>query len=478
MKNFKISLAFLALFGLLFTSCSKDEAIPEDDFNGETGTISFATVLNDLISNQSGLKQQLSDIPGCSDGAPAFVEVVLAGPTDVGTLEDPLVVSVNPNPGDYDGDSEAEYFTNESSDLELQPGTYSLEYFVVYDGDPADDSSNRLWIAPQEGGTLADFVDNPLPVAIELGAGVKKYVDVEVLCFDDRMVNEYGYLFFDLETTQAIEFCIYGNFCPPSGRHYPAAYTVDVWTYEDGARGAQIHSDLTAEVALDENGDYAAAPVCMALPDTEGLDEYYFEITILESDAYGTIEERTVRSGVINDDEVRSLFDGENNLDYYHFRVGCDGNDDPPVFQDPEDDALSYKSCLMPVNGSQALGFAYITLEGDQLHTTIISVNTEQGRAHAQNIYGAADGGDLSCPTSDSDELLLALVDENGDYPTTTGNLMTFERTYTLGEGGVISADDLGPLDETVVTFHGMSVDGEYDETVAVACGDLFELDF
>src|SRR5690606_27741997 len=101
------------------------------------------------------------------------------------------------------------------------------------------------------------------------------------------------------------------------------------------------------------------------------------------------------------------------------------------------------------------------TLEGDQLHTTIVSVNAEVGRAHAQNIYGAEGGGDLSCPTSDSDQLLLALTDEAGDYPTTTGNLTTFERTYTLGEGGTISADDLGPLDERVVTFHGMSVDGE-----------------
>src|SRR5690606_29672748 len=206
---------------LLFSSCSKEE--DSIDPNAETATLSFATVLNDMMNKNAALKQQL-DIPECSEATPAFVEVVLTGPENVGSMQDPLIVSVNPNPGDYDGDSEAEYFTEESTDLELVPGTYTLQWFVVYDGHPDDDSSNRLWIAPRADGDMANFVDTPLPQSFNVGAGVKKYVDVEVLCFDDRLVNEYGYLFFDIETNQAIEFCIFGNFCPPSGRHFPAQY--------------------------------------------------------------------------------------------------------------------------------------------------------------------------------------------------------------------------------------------------------------
>ena len=480
MNKFKSYFACLTICTLLFSSCSKEEA-PMDDPTAKTAKVSFATVLNDMVSNSSALKQQL-DIPECSDGTPAFVEVVLSGQENVGTMENPIVVSVNPNPGNYDGDPEAEYFTDESSDLELEPGAYNLEWFVVYDGDPADDSSNILWIAPRADGEMSSFVDSPLPVSFNLGAGVKKYVDVEVLCFDDRMVNEYGYLFFDLETNEAIEFCIFGNYCPPSGRHFPAQFSVDVWSYANGTQGALIHENLTNAVELDDNGDYAGTTVCMALPDTEGLDEYYFEITLLDSDAYGDIEERIIRSGVINDDEVRSLFDGENNLDYYHFREGCDGDDNPPIFQDPEDDALYYKSCLLPTNGSMALGFAYITVEGDQMNTTIIGVNLEEGRRNAQNIYGGEDGGNAACPPSSSDELLIALTNEGGEYPlhddADGDNILMYQRTFTLGQGGVISAEELGALEDKSVVFHGMTQDGEYNADIPVACGELFKLDF
>src|SRR5690606_34499448 len=140
MNKFKSYLAFLTICALLFSSCSKEEDPAVDDPNAKTAKVSFATILNDLASNNSAFKQQL-DIPGCSEGTPAFVEVVLSGQENVGTMQDPLVVSVNPNPGNYDGDPEAEYFTDESSDLELEPGAYNLEWFVVYDGDPSDPSS-------------------------------------------------------------------------------------------------------------------------------------------------------------------------------------------------------------------------------------------------------------------------------------------------------------------------------------------------
>src|SRR5690606_33613645 len=159
----------------------------------------------------------------------------------------------------------------------------TLEYFAVYNGHP-DEGGTVIWVAPRTGGELADFVDNPLPSTFNVGAGVKKYVDVEVLCFDDRMVNEYGYLFFDLETTTAIEFCVFGNFCDDNGRHFPAAFSVSVWEWEDGEQGDQIHDGLANTVTLTD-GEYAGSTVCFALPDTAGEDQYWIEITLLDSDA-------------------------------------------------------------------------------------------------------------------------------------------------------------------------------------------------
>lgn len=492
MRTFKKYLFFVSIFSLILTSCSKEEEGISDDPKAKT-TISFGTILNDLIGNEEAVKQAVGDLPGCSGSSPAYVEVVLSGTTNVGSMEEPLVVSVNGTPADYDGDSVAEYFTDEAPELELEPGNYTLEYFAVYDGDPNADG-NLIWIAPREGGDLSNFVETPLPLDFNLGAGVKKYVDVEVICFDDRMVNEYGYVFFDFEGTEAIEFCIFGNYCPPSGRHFPARFSVDVWSYENNAKAAQLYDDLQNTVELDENGDYSGSTVCMALPDREGEDEYFVEITLLSSDAYGNVEERIIRSAVITDAEVKNLFDGDNNLDYYHFREGCGSSDEPPIFQDPEDEALHYKTCLTQLNGSKALGFAYFRLDGDLLETTVLGVNLEPNKTHPQHIHGFEDGTNSTCPPSSASgddniitmeegapyygEALLALTNEAGEFPVADANGMyTFQRDFTLGTGDLPSREDLGPLEKTTVLFHGMTHEGEYQATLPVACAetDLLE---
>lgn len=332
MKNFRLQLSILAMMAFLFTSCSKDEtgvAPPDSD----KASLSFTTVLNDLVSNKAALKQAMDEIPACSDDAPVYVAVVLTGEENIGSTDDPLIVSVNPEPANYDDDPEEEYFTNESTDLELVPGEYTLEYFAVYNGDPAD-GGQVIWVAPRIDGDLSDFVDAPLPQTFDLGAGAKKYLDVEVLCFDDRLVNEYGYLFFDLETTQAIEFCVFGNFCDEDGRHYPAEFSVSVWNWENGEAGDLIHSGLENSVTMNTDGDWAGTTVCMALPDTAGDDEYYFEITLQDSGAYDA-EETLIRSGVISDDEVRELFGDGDEVEYYHFREGnCENGDSQDFFED------------------------------------------------------------------------------------------------------------------------------------------------
>jgi hypothetical protein len=207
-------------------------------------------------------------------------------------------------------------FTEEAPELELDPGIYSLDYFGVY-----NEAGDLIWVAPGAG-VFSEFLNNPLPLEIDLRAGVKKYVEVSVLCFDDRFVNEYGYLFFDLDTNRAIEFCIFGNYCDETGRHYPAAFSVDIWSYSNGETGAQLYANVENTVAMNDAGDYAGSPVCFALPDTDGTDEYYVEITLLNSDAYGNVTEEVIRSGVITDEDVRSLFDGDDAADYFHFREG------------------------------------------------------------------------------------------------------------------------------------------------------------
>lgn len=327
MKNFKLFATAMAMFTLILTSCSEDrEGIAPGD---DKATLSFSALLNDLEDKNSGLKQTTSQIPACSDASVAYVEIILShnGTPIVGAQGNPFRLDL----------VTGQLFTVEVPELELEPGQYSLDYFVVYDA-----MGTATWVAPVAGSDLAGFVDTPLPLAINLGAGVKKYIDVPVLCFDDRMVNAYGYMFFDLIPSQAIEWCIFGNYCDETGRHYPAQFSINVWNYSNGEIGSALYSSLSNTVELNANGDYAGTPLCIALPDTAGLDEYYVQITLENSDAYGAITPRIIREGVITDTDVRSLFSGADAVDYFHFREGCGGGDSPDLFLEDQEVATYY----------------------------------------------------------------------------------------------------------------------------------------
>ncbi|MDT0651921.1 hypothetical protein, partial [Autumnicola edwardsiae] len=295
-----------------------------------------------------------------------------------------------------------------------------------------------------------------------------------------------------------IEFCLFGNFCPPNGRHYVASYSVDVWLREDGENTEQLYDGVTAEVEM-EDGEYSADPVCFALPDGSDDDEYYFEITILETGEYEATE-RVIRSGVITDTEVRSFFDGDDNLDYLHFFYGCGQTDTPPIFTDPEDEAMNYKACLKDLNDSGAVAFSYARLEGNTLYTSVLAYNLESGEQHPQHIHGFTDGTNATCPDMSDDEngngfieiaeglsdygdVLLPLDEANGDFPVALGGMYFYQRTFTLTDAMV---DDLDPLDQKVVVLHGMDADLDgagndytytYQPSLPVACGQYVNTD-
>lgn len=320
MEHLKYFLVVVLLSPFVFSSCTKEED-GAMEYSGKARLL-FGTVMNDLVA-KNDLKQSL---PSCTDNAPAFVEVVLSGPTNVGSMSDPLVVSVNPVPGNFDGDSGAEYFTNESSELELEAGTYTLEFFAVYDGDPALPESNRIWVAPMKGGSLADFVDLALPMDFNLRAGVKKYLDVEVLCFDERLVNEYGYQFFDIETRKAIEFCLFANYCPEGNRDFPAAYSVEVYMGTNNSAPV-LYSGIVNTTRV-ENGIAYAEPLCLPLPDLPAYaddEEYlYYEVTLLEWDGVYEYVETEPFFDTLSRNDIEGNFGPDNTVFYEHLRFGCE----------------------------------------------------------------------------------------------------------------------------------------------------------
>lgn len=326
--------SFIPILILFFylTGCSSDDTTMKENSDS---SLSFGVFLQDFTLNTSESKQTSSNLPVCSDADPAYAEIVLAkdGVPVVGTPGSPHQVAFIHN----DKNGAEEIYTKESADLELEPGSYTLEYFQVLDGD-----GNVIWVAPLSSNPtgFAKYVNAALPLTINLGAGVKKYVEVDVLCFDDRFVNQYGYSFFELQDTEAIEFCIFGNYCLENGRHAEAArYSVSIWNYSgdpDDPKGANLYLDVENSIIItdfEDESETSAEPLCFALPDRAGTDEYYLELRLLDF-GYET-EEAVIRKGVFTDEDVKDLFAEGNSLEYYHFREGnCGMEDSPQLFEE------------------------------------------------------------------------------------------------------------------------------------------------
>lgn len=299
----------MAIFALLFTSCSKDEETTEAPESNKA-MLSFGAMVQDLTNKSTAKQSDVSDLPTCTDDTAAYVEIVLkqGGVDIVGTEGDPFRIDL------VDG----QLFTKEVPELELVPGTYTLDNFAVYNAD-----GDLIWLAPKQGGVLAEFVDNALPMDISLGAGVKKYVDVSVICYDDRNVNEYGYMFFELDINKAFEYCFFANYCTPDGRHFPARYSVDI-----SIDGTPLYSGEVNVTGMNEDGDWYAEPLCFALPDLKDYadDEEYIDytVTLLDWDeAYGDVDQMEI-SGSLSRAEIMAKFDGTENVEYDHLRFGCD----------------------------------------------------------------------------------------------------------------------------------------------------------
>lgn len=325
---------FAGIFALLtiFTGCSGD---PENlvEQPPEKAELFFGAVLNDLASEREALKQAIGEVPDCSDDIPTYVEVVVTRndiPV-VGTFETPLRIKIDPNAVDSDGDGLEEFISHQASALELEPGNYTLEYFAVLNS-----AGEMIWIAPVVNESNQFFtliMKKPLPYRFSLAPGIKKYLDLEVFCFDNRLV-------INADTIEALEFCIFGNFCNEDGRHAEAMRIVaSIWKYsgdEEEPRGTllyeNVENDITVTDYFDEGySETVAEPLCFSLPDTSGNDEFYLEITLGSGVGYDA-EERVIRSGVISEEEIKSLFDGAERLDYYHIREGnCNLADSPEL---------------------------------------------------------------------------------------------------------------------------------------------------
>ncbi|MBZ9631534.1 thrombospondin type 3 repeat-containing protein [Salegentibacter sp. LM13S] len=434
MKNLKLILAIFVATGMLFSSCSKDEA-NEPSGNEEMGSISIGAILNDLVDNN---RQAISDeIPVCSDDTPMYAWVVLTH--ELGT-EDVVVPIL------FDGET---YFTDYEDDLEIPipanetTTAVSLTTFMVYAEEPGEGVS-PIWVAPTDEGEYKNFVNDALPINFDLRAGSKKYLDVEVLCFDDRDVNLYGYQFFDLIPIELYEFCVFANYCTDNGRHYTANYNLDIDYIREGEEDINLYTNKSPETGNtedDNSGDWYAEPLCLAIPAPmyDELDtDVYLRVTVTLADwddNYGTPGAEEPEVIYLSWNDVQSYFGDNDTIDYEHifFNCGDDPIQDCPITEEDTDG-----DCV-PDNEDECPGYDdRDDMDGDGVPDGCDSCPEDfgdplDGGCPIDECAGDADGDGLNdcideCPYQAGPESNNGCPEEEGDY---------CETAYMKGDTGL-----------------------------------------
>ncbi|MGW1455518.1 hypothetical protein ACWBC2_11060 [Salegentibacter agarivorans] len=343
MKNFKIYLAYVALLAMVMTSCSKEDNpdSPDGPDGEEMVALSFTGMLSDFTRKVDTKQAVDAPVEGCFENSdPKYVRVGVKDDLGDWVTGGYIDIPVIPVSVDSDGDGADNYLTFEAEELELEEGNYTLEYFAVYNSD-----NNLILMAPRSDNNYGpysfdNFVDFPLPQDIDLIAGTKHYQEVEVLCYDEQDVQEYGYLFFDFEELPLTYICFFGNECDNEGRHRPSHFRVKVWEYPSvpGDLPVVFNDDniLVNDVNDYNNGENSgdeitqADPLCIPLPDRNGDGDTWFYGEIYSIDAQGN--EELIRRGDFTDEDTKDPnFEIDGKQKYWHFREGpyCGEDSDP-----------------------------------------------------------------------------------------------------------------------------------------------------
>ena len=321
----KLFNTFLVMIIVCASACSKQDDTGSDSL--VVATLSLDAVFNDIAASSGDVNYILNKKPSCLDSSPAYVAVVLSGTKSIGSLNKPFIIPVDPA---RKGNSKmGKLRGGDGTELELEPGTYSLDYFVVYDGDPAKKETNLLWIAPTKESEFSSYVEGPLPLKIDLGAGTKKNLKVDVLCANpvsDEILTDFA-----LSPVELIDVCFFINYCSPAGRHYSANYTLNLWL-GDSNEGELLYSNESPETGLNEDGDFYADPLCLKVPvpldEANNVENYLYYEVALDSweENYGTVES-VIISGELTLEDIKENISEQGKIDYLHLNFSCDADD-------------------------------------------------------------------------------------------------------------------------------------------------------
>lgn len=172
----------------------------------------------------------------------------------------------------------------------------------------------------------------------------------------------------------------------------------------------------------------------------------------------------------------------------------------PPRFSARSGAQTTFRAVLSPLNARltdrAVTGEAVISISGDVATLTVDAKGILPSQVHMQHIHGNSGGSPAATcpkPTADADRdgvltfaeglpfygpvlvQLNSALGAGGTYPTaTSGGRVTFSRTTSVGNLlALLGISDVSQLDQFVVVLHGENVNGLYDPSTPVACGEI-----
>ena len=234
-----------------------------------------------------------------------------------------------------------------------------------------------------------------------------------------------------------------------------------VWDWETG--------DITTG-RLFENAYYATG-----LPITEAYWAYIY-VNGTQKWVLTQAFERRVLTFTPDNPEGWQVEAGNVGLHYYEWRYETEPPPPPPPAE--------FHFMLAPLNGSGVSGSGTVTLDDGMLNVTFEAAGLEANQTHVHHIHGQPEFQQSLCPTPEAagDDGVLRLEEglpiygqvmldlapgsEVGDDGTAT-----FNQTFDLADvDREFTAEN---LPAHVVILHGMTVEGEYDPFLPVACAAI-----
>ncbi len=139
-----------------------------------------------------------------------------------------------------------------------------------------------------------------------------------------------------------------------------------------------------------------------------------------------------------------------------------------------------YEVQLMPLNNSGVSGMATIRVEGDKVSVHLNASGLEMNKLHIQHIHGFKENNKKAkCPDMSADTNGDGIVELAEGLPF-YGPILLDLAPFSNAPDGMIKymqtldmTTYLKPMQNNVIVIHGLTVNGTYDVTLPVACGEI-----